>query len=111
MEKMQLRQEELDIVKQWVATGDVEVHKEVITENRTIVVPVTREELVIKNGDEVIRIPICEERVEVVKHPTVLEDVSIYRQQYEAMHHVEETLRKEELHMETRGNAQVKQEI
>jgi len=45
---LQLREEQLDISKRWVETGNVSMHKEVLTEDKSIVVPVTREELVIK---------------------------------------------------------------
>ncbi|MDP4090573.1 MAG: YsnF/AvaK domain-containing protein, partial [Bacillota bacterium] len=69
--KMQLREERLDTAKSIVKTGDVNVHKEVHTEKKNIIVPVTREELVIEKvvfeGDtqnktesstETIRIPL-----------------------------------------------------
>ncbi len=118
--QLQLREEELDIFKKWVQTGEVTIHKEVVTEEKTIVVPVTREELVIekKNLDaektdemskdaETIRIPISEERIEIVKHPTVLEDVTIYKRQFQENEHVEETLKKERVHVETIGNAKI----
>ncbi|HWO98063.1 MAG TPA: YsnF/AvaK domain-containing protein [Bacillus sp. (in: firmicutes)] len=117
---IQLREEQLDISKKWVETGEVTVHKEVVTEEKTIVVPVTREELVIEkktldaenpgkmNGHtEAIRIPINEERIEIVKHPTVLEDVTIYKRQFQENEHIEETLKKERVHVETIGNAKI----
>ena len=45
---LQLREEELHAHKQLVETGEVRVRKEVITEHRTIEVPVQREEIVIE---------------------------------------------------------------
>ncbi|MFC3886019.1 YsnF/AvaK domain-containing protein [Bacillus songklensis] len=118
--KLQLRKEQLDISKKWVQTGAVTMHKEVVTEEKTIVVPVTHEELVIEkkvldaeNPDdksehaETIRIPISEERIEVVKHPTALEDVAIYKRQFQQTEHVEETLKKEKVRVETIGNAKI----
>lgn len=118
--QLQLREEQLDISKKWVKTGEVTMHKEVVTEEKTIVVPVTREELVIEkkaldpenpdetNGHaETIRIPISEERIEIVKHPEALEDVAIYKRQFQENEHVEETLKKEKVHVEVIGNAKV----
>lgn len=117
---LQLREEQLDISKKWVKTGTVSVHKEIVTEEKKIVVPVTREELVIekkaldaKKPDEMIghtetiRIPISEERIEILKHPTALEDVTIYKRQFQENEHVEETLKKEKVHVETIGNAKM----
>jgi Domain of unknown function (DUF2382) len=43
-----VREEELRVHKQIVETGEIIVHKEVITEEKTITVPVSREELVIE---------------------------------------------------------------
>ena len=47
-ERIQLREEELQVHKQLVETGKVRVRKEVVTEHRTIEVPVQREEIVIE---------------------------------------------------------------
>ena len=73
---MQLREEELHARKQPVQTGEVRVRKEVVTENKTLEVPVQREEVVIERhpvaggassgsdmwpGEEV-RIPVKESR-------------------------------------------------
>jgi uncharacterized protein (TIGR02271 family) len=80
-----LRDEELQAHESFVETGEVRVHKEVITEHRTIEVPVQREELVIErhppNGDrasateigpgEEIRIALPEEPVSLKKRPVV----------------------------------------
>ncbi|MDY0944017.1 YsnF/AvaK domain-containing protein [Priestia megaterium] len=118
--KLQLHKEELDISKKWIKTGEVSIHKEVFTEEKTITIPVTHEELIIEkkvlateNPDqtgehtEIIRIPISEERIEVIKHPTVLEDVAIYKRQFQETKSVTETLKKEKVHIETTGNPEV----
>src|SRR5512135_1159563 len=47
-ERIPLRAEELQAHKQSVETGAVRVHKEVVTEQRTLEVPVEREEVVIE---------------------------------------------------------------
>jgi uncharacterized protein (TIGR02271 family) len=76
------------------ATGEVRLHKQVVTETRTIEVPVTREELVIEyageggtvivdghrlEAGETIRIPLWEERVkvDVSKHVLRKEDIVV----------------------------------
>lgn len=109
---IQLHEEKLDIAKKWIQTGEVNIHEEVLTEEKNITVPVNRKELVIEKKDadgtvEAIRIPISEERIEIVKHPTILEDVKIFKRQYQDIKPFEETLKKEKLHVETTGDAAV----
>lgn len=109
---LQLREEQLDISKERIKTGEVSMHKESYTEEKTITVPVVHEELVIEKRilgqeAETIRIPIKEERIEIVKHPVALEDVSYYINQYETTKHIEETLKREKLHIETDGDIEV----
>jgi uncharacterized protein (TIGR02271 family) len=118
--KLRLREEKLDIYKRLIKTGEVSIRKEFITEEKTIVVPLTREELIIEkknleknsskknnNENEVIRIPINEERFEIVKHKAALEDVSVYLHQFQDRVHIDEILKKEMLKIETEGNAKV----
>lgn len=121
--RLQLREEQLEISKELMHTAEVTSHKERITEEKTITVPVTREELIIEKknlsseedgsegkSSEIMRIPISEERVEIVKHPVQLEDVSIYTKQYEETEHIEETIKKEKAHIETSGDVKVAEE-
>ncbi|TYR81345.1 YsnF/AvaK domain-containing protein [Priestia megaterium] len=118
--KLLLHEEKLDVFKKWIQTGEVTIHKEVFSVEKTIVVPVTCEELVVEKKvlgaekpdqtdghTEIIRIPISEERIEVIKHPTILEDVTIYKRQFQKIESVEETLKKEKAHIETIGNPEV----
>lgn len=107
--KIQLHEEQLDIQKKRVQTGKVSMHKEIITEEKNITVPVNREELIIEKeilGEEpeIIRIPIKEEQIEIKKHPVVLEDVSYHIEQFEENQHVEEALKKERLIVKTDGS-------
>jgi len=82
--RVQLREEELRTEKERVQAGEVRLRKEVVSEQRTVEVPVTREEVVIERhaasgqqaaGDiadgEEIRIPLMEEEVRVEKTPVV----------------------------------------
>jgi uncharacterized protein (TIGR02271 family) len=118
--RLQLREEQLEISKELVQTAEVTSHKEVITKEKTITVPVTREELVIEKrsfdndatstdseATEIMRIPLTEEQIDIVKNPVKLEEVSIYKNQYDETEHIEETLKKEIAHIETTGNVKV----
>jgi uncharacterized protein (TIGR02271 family) len=118
--KLKLREEKLDIYKKLIKTGEVSIRKEFITEEKTIVIPLTREELIIEkknleknsskknnNESEVIRIPVNEERFEIVKHKVPLEDVSVYLRQFQDKVHIDEILKKEMFKIETEGNAKV----
>jgi uncharacterized protein (TIGR02271 family) len=117
---LKIREEQLDISKRQIQTGEVTMHTEVSTEEKIIKVPVTHEELVIKkkvldgessNNDightETIRIPISEEQVEVIKRPVVLEDVNIYKHQFHENKHIEETVKKEKVNIKTIGNPRI----
>ncbi|HDK7174532.1 TPA: YsnF/AvaK domain-containing protein [Clostridium botulinum] len=118
--KMQLREEQMKISKNKIQTGEVSIHKEVLTEEKNITVPVKREELVIENTvcdpqfhdkseghTETIRIPIKEERIDIKKKPVDLEDVSVSKDQYEEVKHITETLKKEVPHISTNGDAKI----
>jgi len=48
---LQLKEEKLDITKEWLQSGEVTWHKEVIKEDKTVVVPVSRQELVIEKNN------------------------------------------------------------
>lgn len=111
--KIYLHEEKLDISKKKVVTAKVTMHTETLTEEKKITVPVTREELVIENKDleknqtETIRIPLSEEQVEVVKYPVILENVAISRREFQDTQCIEETLKKEKLHLETTGDVKI----
>jgi uncharacterized protein (TIGR02271 family) len=114
--KIQLREEQLNISKKWVRTGDVSIHKEVLKEEKTITVPVIREELVIEKKSfdkkapekldvtkKIFRIPVSTERIEIIKHPVYLNNVSIYKHRYQETRCVNETIKKDKVHMEVTG--------
>lgn len=111
---LQLREEQLDITKRWVQTGDVTMHKEILTEEKNIVVPIAREELVIEKQvfakgqpyghTETIRIPVSEERIKVIKQPVILEEISAYKRQFQEIESVEETVKKEKVHLDINGD-------
>jgi uncharacterized protein (TIGR02271 family) len=121
--RLELREEELRAEKERVQTGEVRLRKEVVTEQRQVDVPVTREEVVIErhsvSGDEraaapgdlaegeEIRVPIMEEEVRVEKRPVVKEEVRLGKRQVTETERVNETVRREEARVETEGDADV----
>ena len=94
---------------QFVETGEVRVRKEVVTEYRTIEVPVQREEVVIERyaptGEpdsmpdlgpgEVIRIPVRVEQIIVEKRPVVKEEVTVGKRVVRDLEQVGGQVRKE----------------
>lgn len=117
---LQLRAERLKVTKRPVQTGDVTVRKEVVTEQKTITVPVEHEEVVIerrpvsgkaasgKIGDtDEIRVPVQREEVEVTKEPVVTDEVSIGKRKVQGSQEAAASLRKEQLKVEKHGEAQI----
>jgi uncharacterized protein (TIGR02271 family) len=109
----------LRVHKERVSRGEVRLRKEVVTETKTIEVPVTREELVIErapgdgreaagaqvgSGEKEIRVPLSEERVHVEKKPVVNEEVRVGKRQVQDTKRVSEQVQHEELTTETHGD-------
>lgn len=114
--KLQLKEEELEINKSKVKTGEVIVYKEIVEEQKNITVPINHEELVIetyevhgnqKEKKEVIRIPLSEEEVVVTKHPVQVAEFSVSKNNVTEMKQINETLKKEQVHYEVIGLAEV----
>jgi uncharacterized protein (TIGR02271 family) len=120
-QRIELREEELRAEKERVQAGEVRVRKEVVTEERTMEVPVSREEVVIERrpaaggrtasgdideGDEV-RIPLMEEEVRVEKTPVVREEVTLKKRQVQGTEQVSDTVRREEARIEQSGDARI----
>lgn len=112
---LKLHKEELQINKKLVETADVKVYKKTYTEEKQILVPVTREELIIEKkllnpesgADatiETTRIPLREDRIEVTINPTILNDVEIYKNQYEETVQINENVKEEKVHINTIGD-------
>lgn len=57
--------------------------------------------------DESIHIPITEERLEVTKKPVVTEEIVVKKRDVERMETVDDTVRREEAHLERDGNVEV----
>lgn len=117
--KVRLRQEELDVSKYSVKTGEVILHKDVVEEQRSVTVPVTHEQVVIERrtlnefsdepvgSDEVIRIPVSEERVDVKKHTVVTGEVELHKRAVQESREVNETVRKEVARLDVEGNPEI----
>ena len=117
---MKLREEELDIRKDRVRTGEVVLHKDVVEEEQNVAVPVEHDEVVIERravngtpsdepitGEETVSIPVTAERVDVDKHTVVREEISAHKREVENTEHVRDVLHKEVAHIETEGDAVV----
>ena len=111
--------------KQPVEMGQVTVRKEVHTENKTLEVPVQREEVVIERtpvhgreateiaaGDiregEQLRVPVREEQVKVGKETVVAEEVKVGKRVVQDTERVSGQVRKEEVKVEQTGDVDVK---
>lgn len=133
---LQLREEQLQVQKQQVETGHVLIRKRIITEEKTIRVPVNREEIVIERypaadqspvdpanehhppipddvrilqleAGQTIRIPIHEEQVVIEKRPVVIEELVISKQAIEEIRQISATVQKEEPRIEHEGDVKV----
>lgn len=121
-EVLQLREEQLDVDKETVQTGEAVVKKVVTEETHTIEVPVSKEELVIErkpvnarpsdnddfsSEESEIRIPLTEEQVHLSKEPVVTEEVRISKRDVQDTEHVSDTLRKEHLDVQSTDDSLV----
>jgi uncharacterized protein (TIGR02271 family) len=120
--RLRLREEQLNVNKQRVQAGEVGIHKDVISEEKTIDVPVTHEEAFIERrpvtdasitdntpiGEgETIRVPLSEEQVNVNKNTVVTGEVEIGKRQVTENQRVSDTVRREEARLDSAGNARV----
>ncbi len=118
-QRIQLLGEVLRVHKDRISRGEVRIRKEVITEQQTVQVPVTREELVIERvqatgqttatgaiGDTgEIRIPLTEERASATTETFVREEVNIGKRAVENVEQVGGAVRREELEVEDNTTA------
>ncbi len=119
---IRLREEQLNVNKQRAQAGEVDLRKEVVTEQKTVNVPVTHEEAFIERravtgaaasdttpiGEgESIRVPLSEERVNVSKETVVTGEVSIGKRAVQETQQVTDTVRREEARVEQQGDAPI----
>lgn len=121
--RVQLRGEMLQAHKERVNRGEVRLRKEVVSENQSIQVPVTREELVIERvegsraapageigSDDEIRVPLSEEKVTVQKTPVVTGEVRVGKRQVQDTRTVSDNVRHEEVRLEKEGDVNVNED-
>jgi uncharacterized protein (TIGR02271 family) len=118
---LQLREEELIARKRSVEAGAVNLRTEVVSEQRTLDVPVTHEEVVIERHavdrrpsdrpigetSETISVPVHEEQVTVDKQAVVYEEVNVGKRDVQETQHVSETVRREEAVIDEKGDVTV----
>jgi uncharacterized protein (TIGR02271 family) len=112
LRKIELLGEVLRVHRNRVQRGEVRVRKDVVTEQQTVQVPVTREELVIERvpvsgqvtstagqigAENEIRIPLSEETASLDKQTVVREQVNVGKRAVEEVENMEGSVRHEEL--------------
>ena len=119
--RLQLREEELVARKRAVHTSEVQLHTEVVSEQQTLEVPVTREEVTIERREvarrpsdrpigagETVEVPVREEQVQLDKQTVVYEEVNVGKQAVQETQHLSETVRREEAVVEEEGKVDVR---
>ena len=135
-QRMQLREEVLQVQKEWVQTGEIRIRKRVITEEKVFRVPVSREEVIIERvslngqpsnetvepnasleadegeilslGDgEAVKILVREEQVTINKIPIVIEEITLTKRVLQEMKQITENVQREKVRIERRGNADI----
>jgi uncharacterized protein (TIGR02271 family) len=117
--RIPLKEEEVIAGKRPRAAGEVTVTKEVITEEKQVTVPVTREEVVVREGPatgsvstdarfegETIKVPVVEEEVVVEKRPVVKREVRVSKERHEEQRTASAKVRREEAHVEGEGRVE-----
>lgn len=118
--KIEVREEELHAHTRPVEAGEVKVRKEVVTEHKTVDVPVRREEVVVERhpasgkahageirAGEEIRVPVMEEEVIVEKQPVVKEEVTVGKRVVQDTERVAGEVKKEQVRVERAGDVDV----
>jgi len=122
-QKFRLHEEQLSATTQQVQAGEVDIHKEVVSEQKTLSVPVNREEVYIERHavpgavasasdapfdfskpEEDIRIPVSKEQVSVGKQTVEREELEVGKRVVQENRQVTDTVRHEEARIEREGN-------
>lgn len=108
--RVPVHEEEVRAERVRESAGEVRVRKDVVEENQSMEIPVTRDEVQVRRvstnreatGDataftegDTIRVPVTAERVEVTKEPRVVEEIEISKRPVTETERVEETVRRE----------------
>lgn len=119
--RLKLHEEQLQVYKQPMQTGEVSLHKEVVSEQQVINVPVTHEEVYIERragsgqvsdtaiGEgETLRIPVSAEQVQVNKQTVETGEVVIGKRTVQGTQQVSDTVHHEEARIDNRGDVNVR---
>ncbi|MGM9922718.1 MAG: YsnF/AvaK domain-containing protein [Bacillus sp. (in: firmicutes)] len=118
---LRLREEQLQVDKDQVQTGEVVVNKQVRTEQKEVQVPVEHEEVYIErrpvtnptagindgsitDENETIRIPVVEEQLQVTKKPVVTDEIVIGKEKVQETKTVKDSVKKEDVSVDKNGN-------
>lgn len=118
---LRLREEQLQATKERVQSGQVNLRKDVVEEQKTINVPVTHEEVYVERRDvaagqvddtpigqdETIRVPVSEEQVNVTKNAVVTGEVSVGKRAVTENQQVTDTVQHEEARVGRDGDVNV----
>ena len=119
---IQLREEELHVDKNRVQAGEVTVGKHVVSEEKSVTVPVEHEEIVVTRhavdraadpsqigaDSETMKVALMAEQVSTNVTAHVVEEVEVGKRTVQEQKTVTDTVRKEKLDVDTDGNVDVK---
>ena len=120
-QRVRRREEQLRAQKQPVETGEARLRKDVVSEQQSMDVPVTHEEVYVERrpgsgqptdqpiGEgETYRVPVRDEQVSVEKQAVEREEVGMGKRPVQDTRQVSDTVRREEAHVERTGDANVR---
>lgn len=110
---VQVREEQLNVSKDVVQTGEVDIRKDVVEDRETVNVPVTKEEVYVKRKpvtdgqavsgsiqEDEIHVPIREEKLNVSKETVVTDEIVIGKRKVQDTEKVTDNVKREELRVE-----------
>lgn len=117
---IKLRAEQLQANKSWAQAGEVDIVKNVVSEQKTIDVPVTHEEVYVERRpgsgqvsdtpigqDETIRVPVREEQVDVTKQTVQTGEVVVGKRPVTETEEYSDTIRREEVQINREGDVDI----
>jgi len=121
--RMKFREEQLNVDKQPVESGEARLRKDVVEEQQNIDVPVNREEVVVNRQsygedrptdvpvgqDETMRVPVREEQVDTSKQTVETGEVAPGKRTVQDQQRVSDTVRREEARLDRDGNATIRE--
>ncbi len=121
-QRLELREEELLVRKQSVQSGEVALRTDVVSEQRTLDVPVTREEVTIERhrvdrqptdqpiaaSGETISVPVRQEQVTLDKQAVVYEEIEVGKRAVQETKQVSDTVRREKAVVDKEGQVDVR---